>query len=102
MGFGSSKTMPYMNILTYLDVLVNIKASALMYLYKGVFFFDFLINAPYFIKLKGDPPRDKKDPLTHLYITLLFVELMKIVIISIRVYKDIQQEKLVVNFQNIT
>jgi len=34
-----------------------------MYLYKGVFFFDFLINAPYFIKLKKDPPRYKEGPL---------------------------------------
>ena len=42
MDFESKKTMLYMNILTYIDVLVNTKASALMYLDKGVFFFDFL------------------------------------------------------------
>jgi len=42
MGFESSKTMLYMNILTYKDVLVNIKASALIYIDKGVIIFDFL------------------------------------------------------------
>ena len=36
------------------------------------------------------------------YIKLLFVKLIKIVIISIRVYKDMPQGKLTVNFQNFT
>ena len=75
MGFGSSKTMLYMNILTYIDVLVNIKASALIYIDKGVFFFDLLINAPYSIQLKKGPfpikacprPDRGKDPLNYLY-----------------------------------
>ena len=62
MGFESSKTMLYMNILTYIDVLVNIKASALIYIDKGVIIFDSLRNAPYFIKLKRGPSRYKKNP----------------------------------------
>jgi len=47
-------------------------------------------------------PDRGNDPLIHLNITLLFVELIKIVIISIRLYKDIPQEKLVAAFRNLT
>jgi len=43
-----------------------------------------------------------EDHLTYLYIKLLFVELIKLVIISIRIYKDIPQEKLVFTFRNFT
>ena len=41
-----------MNILSYTNVLVKYKASFLYYMYKGIFFFDFLIIAPYLIQLK--------------------------------------------------
>lgn len=54
------------------------------------------------IKAKINPPRYKKNLLTYIYIKLLFVELIKLVIISIRIYKDIPQGKLVVNFRNFT
>ena len=55
------------------------------------------------IKSKNsNPPRYKKDPLTYSYIKLLFVELIKLVYDKIRIYKDILQEKLVVNFRNFT
>jgi len=37
----------------------------------------------------------RRTPLTYLYIKLSFVELIKIVIINIRIYKDIIQGKLV-------
>jgi hypothetical protein len=79
-------------------------------MYKASYFFDFLINAPYFIKLKKGsspiqacPRPDRgKDPLTYLYIKLLFVELIKLVYDKLRIYKDIPQGKLVVNFRNLT
>ena len=38
----------------------------------------------------------------HSYIKLLFVELIKLVYDKLRIYKDILQEKLVVNFRNFT
>jgi len=66
-----------------------------MYIDKGVIIFDSLRNTPYFIKLKRDPSRYKKDPRTYPYIKLLFVKLIKIAII-IRIYRDIPQGKLVV------
>ena len=47
-------------------------------------------------------PGTRSTPLTYLYIKLLFVELIKIVIMSIRIYKDIPQGKLVVTFRNFT
>jgi len=54
------------------------------------------------LKQEKNPPRYKKNPLIYPYINLLFVELIKLVIISIRVYKDMPQGKLVVNFRNFT
>jgi len=71
-------------------------------MYKASYFYDFLINAPYFIKLKRDLPgtslsstRSGEGPL---YINLLFVELIKLVYDRLRIYKDTPQGKLVVNF----
>jgi hypothetical protein len=86
-----------MNILSYFNIIVNIGALLFFIIYKASYFFDFLINAPYFIQLKKGffpvqacPRPDRgKDPLTYLYIKLLFVKLIKLVIISIRIYKDI-------------
>jgi len=40
-----------MIILSYYNVLVKYKALFIYYMYKGIFFSDFLGNAPYFIKL---------------------------------------------------
>ena len=98
-----------MNILSYIDVLVNIKASALIYTDKGVFIFDFLRNAPYFIKLKRILPgtslsstRSGEGPLDLPTYKAIFVKLIKLVIIIIRVYKDIPQGKLEVNFRDLT
>jgi len=75
-------------------------------MYKASHFFDFLINVPYSIKLKGilpDTRRTTSPPkMVLVNIKLLFVKLIKPVIISIRIYKDIPQGKLVVNFQNFT
>jgi len=59
-------------------------------MYKASHSFDFLINAPYFMKLKKGsfpiracPRPDRgKDPLTYQYIKLSFVELIKKVIES--------------------
>jgi len=64
-------------------------------MYKGIFSSDLLINTPYFIKLKRETSRYKpvldligeRTPGLTLYIKL-FVELIKIVIISIRIYKE--------------
>jgi hypothetical protein len=39
-------------------------------------------------KEKINPPRYKKDPFIYLCIKSLFVELIKLVIISIRIYKE--------------
>ena len=47
-------------------------------------------------------PRYKKDPLTYLYEILLFVGLIKLVYDKLRIYKDIPQGKLVINFRNFT
>ena len=52
-----------MNILSYYDIIVNIRASLPFMMYKASYFFDFLINTPFFIKLKRDPSGYKKDPL---------------------------------------
>ncbi|MBU4349157.1 hypothetical protein KJ599_02420, partial [bacterium] len=49
-------------ILPYLTYLVKIKASSPIYIDKSVFSFDFPINTPYFMQLKRDPHRYKKDP----------------------------------------
>jgi hypothetical protein len=64
-------------------------------MYKASYLFNFLINTPYFKTKKGTfpvqacPRPDRgKNSLTYLYIKLLFVELIKIVIINIRIYKD--------------
>jgi hypothetical protein len=43
-------------------------------------------------KAKINPPRYKKDPLTYLYIKLLFVEIIKLVYDNLRIYKDIHKE----------
>ena len=40
------------------------------------------------LKQEKNPPRYKKNPLIYPYINLLFVELIKLVIISIRIYKE--------------
>lgn len=79
-------------------------------MYKASYFFDFLINAPYFMKLKkgsspiqARPRPDRgKDSLTYLYIKLLFVELIKLVYDKLRTYRDMKKGKLVVNFRNFT
>jgi hypothetical protein len=70
-------------------------------MYKASYFFDFLLNAPYFIKLKRDPPRYKPvlDPIRGRTPNLpiykrLFVKIIKIVIISIRIHA--------VTFRNFT
>lgn len=42
MDFESSKNMLYMNILTYIDVLVNIRTLSAFLMHKGAFFFDSL------------------------------------------------------------
>ena len=73
-----------MFILPYSNILVNIKALLPFIMYKASYFSDFLINAPYFMKLKKGsfpiqacPRPDRgKDPLSYLYIILLFVELI--------------------------
>jgi len=44
-----------MNILSYFNIIVNIKTLLPFIMYKTSYFFDFLINAPYFIKLKRSP-----------------------------------------------
>ena len=94
-----------MLILTYFHILVNIKTLLPFIMYKASFPFDFLINTPYFVKLKKGsfpiqacPRPDRgKDPLNYLYIKLLFVKLIKIVIISIRIYKDIPHPESCIN-----
>ena len=88
-----------MFILSYFYIIVNIKALLPFIICKASYFFDFLINAPYFIKLKRDPPRYKKDPLTYLYIKLLFAELIKLVYDKLRIYRDTPQGILLVNFR---
>jgi len=44
----------------------------------------------------------ERTPGLTLYIKLLFVELIKLVYDELRIYKDIPQGKLVVNFRNFT
>jgi hypothetical protein len=66
-----------MNILTYINILVNNKASALIYVNKCMFFLNFLRIAHYFIKLKKGSSPIQEEPLPRLYIKLLFVELIK-------------------------
>jgi hypothetical protein len=60
---------------------VKIKAFYLTYIYQSIFSFDFLGNTPYYKTKKGSfpiqacpRPNRGKDPLTYLYIKLLFVE----------------------------
>ena len=48
-----------MNILSYYNVIVKYKALSLLYINKGVFFFDLLGIAHFFIQQKRDPPRYK-------------------------------------------
>jgi len=90
-----------MYILSYINIIVNIRTLLPFIMYKASYFFDFLINAPYFIKLKGslsDTRRSFDLPI----VKLLFVELIKLVYDKLRIYKDIPQGKLVVNFRNFT
>ena len=67
MDFESSKTNKYMNILSYIDVLVNIKASALIYIDKGVFIFDSLLIAYFIIKIKGILPNTRRTLYLPIY-----------------------------------
>ena len=41
-----------MNILSYYNIKVNIRTLLPLIMYKASYFFDFLINAPYFMQLK--------------------------------------------------
>ena len=80
---NSVKLSGYMNILSYYNTIVKYKASFLYYMYKGIFFFDFLRNTPYFIQLKKgssliqEGPLPNKKAYIYLCIKLLFVELIK-------------------------
>jgi hypothetical protein len=58
-------------ILPYLTIFIKYKASSLIYINKGVFFFDFLINAPYFIKLKKGSFPIQEGPLVLQNIVLI-------------------------------
>ena len=84
-----------MYILSYINIIVNIRTSLPLIMYKASYSFDFLINAPYFIKLKKGFFPVQEGPL---YINLLFVDLIKLVYDKLRIYIDIPQGKLVVNF----
>ena len=79
-------------ILAYLTIFIKFKASFLLYLYKGVSFSVFLINAPYFIQLKRGPFPIQEGPLDLPRYNLLFVDLIKLVYDKLRIYKDVPQK----------
>jgi len=52
-----------MNILSYIYIIVNIRTLLPFIMYKASYFFDFLINTPYFVKLKKGPFPVQERPL---------------------------------------
>ena len=47
-----------MIIISYYHILVNIRTSLPFIIYKAPYSSDFLINTPYFVNIKKDPPLD--------------------------------------------
>ncbi|RLC35051.1 MAG: hypothetical protein DRH33_08795 [Candidatus Nealsonbacteria bacterium] len=81
-----------MSILSYIHIIVNIRALLPFIMYKASSSFDFLMNASCLIQLKGLLPDTRRIPsppkMVLVNIKLLFVKLIKLVIISMRIYKE--------------
>ena len=91
-----------MYILSYYHIIVNIRTLLTFIMYKASYFFDFLINALCFIQIKGDLPPARGGPLNLPINKIVICKINKNSYNKLRIYKDITQVKLVVNFRNIT
>jgi len=94
-----------MIILSYIHIIVNIRTLLPFIMYEASYFFDFLINAPYFIQLKGILPDTSlsstwsgEGPLDLPRYNLLFVDLIKLVYDNLRIYKNIQRSSIILSY----